>query len=275
MPRKQISCVIHTYNSELFLEDCLKTVLWCDEIVIIDMYSDDKTIEIAERYDCKIYYHDNVGFADPARAFGVSKCSHDWILSLDSDELVSEGLKEKLISILNNDSCPITVYRLSRVNFFFGKELIGSGWNYRNDLCMRFFYRNHVNYIGEVHNVQEATDDAVVNDLIDYNASIIHFNYLDVCHFVKKLNMYTDYEIQNRKVNYKGNIWFKSIYFIIREFFGRFIIRKGYKDGWIGFYLSLAMSFYRITAIAKQNTSDKNEIISYYKDMARKVRGDK
>lgn len=271
MPRKKVSCVIHTYNSELFLEDCLKSVMWCDEIVIIDMYSDDKTIEIAERYGCKIYYHDNVGFADPARAFGVSKCSHNWILSLDSDELVSEGLKEKLINILSNDSFTATVYRLSRVNYFFGKKLIGSGWNYKNDLCMRFFHRNHVNYIGEVHNVQEATNDAVVNDVIDCNTSIIHFNYLDVSHFIRKLNTYTDYECKSRKVNYKGNIWLKSIYFILREFFGRFIMRKGYKDGWIGFYVSFAMSFYRLTAIAKQNSPTKSEVIKYYKNIAKNI----
>jgi len=66
-----ISVVIHTYNSEKYLEECLESVKSVEEIVICDMHSTDRTIEIAQKYGAKIVYHENLGFADPARNFAL------------------------------------------------------------------------------------------------------------------------------------------------------------------------------------------------------------
>ena len=67
-----ISVVVHTYNSEKTLEKCLKSVTSCEEIIVCDMYSTDRTIEIAQKYGAKVIYHKNIGFADPARNFAES-----------------------------------------------------------------------------------------------------------------------------------------------------------------------------------------------------------
>ena len=63
----EISILIHTLNEERNIRNCLETVKWADEIIIIDMYSDDKTVEIAKEYTDKIFYHERMGYADPAR----------------------------------------------------------------------------------------------------------------------------------------------------------------------------------------------------------------
>jgi glycosyltransferase involved in cell wall biosynthesis len=266
MSNNKISCVIHTYNSEKYLKECLSSIQWCDEIVIVDMYSTDKTLAIAEEFGAKIYMHENVGYADPARAFGLSKCSYDWILALDSDELIPTILKAKLLELMEENQ--FDVFNISRKNFFFGRELHGSGWAYKDDLVPRLFKKNFLSYGSEVHNFNQISDNARIGSIIGRDISIIHFNYDSVNQFIRKLNTYTDNEVNSTKYNYKGSPAFKIIYHFFREVLGRYIYKKGYKDGWVGLYLSLAMAFYRASAVAKSNLPSENEAIKVYKKIA-------
>lgn len=258
----KISCVIHTYNSEKYLRKCLSSVSWCDEIVIIDMYSTDKTLEIAKEFGAKIYMHENIGYADPARAFGLSKCSHEWILAIDSDELVPEKLKDKLLSVIEKNEHE--VFKISFRNFFFGRELLGSGWGFKDQVIPRFFRKGFLNYGSEVHNFNKIEPNARVGEIIGRDVSIIHFNYDSVSQFIRKLNTYTDNEVNSTKYNYKGNPTFKIIYHFFREVLGRFIYKKGYKDGWLGLYLALAIAFYRASAVAKSNLPSEEEVVREY-----------
>ncbi|GAB6072769.1 glycosyltransferase family 2 protein [Venenivibrio stagnispumantis] len=264
--KTRISCVIHTYNSEKYLIECLESVKWCDEIVIVDMYSTDKTLEIAKEYNCNVYMHENVGYADPARAFGLSKCSNDWILALDSDEIVMPKLKDELINIAKYDK--YDVVKISRRNFFFGREILGAGWSYKDDIIPRFFKKGFMTYTNEVHNFTKISPNARIGYIVDKEKSIIHFNYDSVSQFINKLNRYTDFEVNSTKYNYKGKPALKIIYHFFREVLGRFIYKKGYKDGWVGLYLSLAMAFYRASAIAKSNLPTEKKVIDEYKKVA-------
>ncbi|HEX9063180.1 MAG TPA: glycosyltransferase family 2 protein [Clostridia bacterium] len=258
---KKISCVIHTYNSAQYLEQCLKSVSWCNEIVIIDMYSSDDTLTIARIYNANIYMHENMGYADPARAFGLSKCKHDWILALDSDEIIMPALAEELKRIMLFDE--YDVVKMCRRNFFFGREISGTGWGYEDQLIPRFFKKGYIIYGHEVHNFITISTAARVGKIIHKNKAVIHFNYDSISHFINKLNLYTDFEAQKK---YDGNVWIGIIYNFIREVGGRFIIKKGYKDKWLGLYLSLAMAFYRATAIVKRKLPDRADVIRrYYK----------
>lgn len=264
----KISCVIHTYNSEKYLELCLNSVKWCDEIVIIDMYSTDNTLNIARKFGAKIYMHENVGYADPARAYGLSKCSYDWVLSIDSDEVLLPELRDKLIRLTNEDI--FDVISISRRNFFFGRELKGSGWSYEDDVIPRFFKKGYLTYGKEVHNFIKVEPNARVGKIVGKDTAIIHFNYDSVCQFIQKLNSYTDLEVSSTKYNYKGKPALKILYHYFREFFGRFFYKKGYKDGWIGLYLAFAMGFYRASAVAKANLPTSNQVIAFYKGLCGK-----
>ena len=86
---QRISVVINTLNEERRLPYALRSVQdWVDEIVVVDTHSDDKTVEIAEEFGARIFTHERVGYADPARAFAFARATGDWILILDADELV-------------------------------------------------------------------------------------------------------------------------------------------------------------------------------------------
>lgn len=256
----KVSCVIHTYNSEIYLEKVLRSVSEIDEIVIIDMYSDDSTLDIAKRYDAKIFMHDNVGFADPARQFGLDCCSNDWVISLDSDEiLLPEAIKrvKKIISDNQHD-----VIYLSRVNFMFGREVKGGGWGFSQDVIPRVFRKKSMRYTGEVHNFMKIDPDARKIRIIGRDVSIVHYNYIDVSHWLRKINQYTDVEnLTNDSLRHPYRF---ILYHFLREFFGRFFLLRGFRDGWIGAYLALSMAFYRATVLAKESLPDAKVVVEAY-----------
>src|SRR3989338_6180720 len=95
----KISVVINTLNEEQNIERAIKSVNWADELIVCDMYSEDKTVEIAKKLGAKIFFHKREDFVETARNFAVSKASNDWVLVLDPDEEVIDSLKERLIEI--------------------------------------------------------------------------------------------------------------------------------------------------------------------------------
>src|SRR5574344_1325839 len=97
-----ISVVINTLNAERLLDKCLESVKDADEIVICDMHSEDKTIEIAQRHNCKIVYHERTGIVEPARNWAMEQATGDWILVLDADEIVKPELWQYLRNYANN-----------------------------------------------------------------------------------------------------------------------------------------------------------------------------
>ena len=91
-----ISVVINTFNTEKIIRSCLDKLKDFDEIVICDMYSDDKTVEIAHEYGCKVVMYERCGFAEPARNFAIQSASNDWVFVVDSDEHVTPELVQYL-----------------------------------------------------------------------------------------------------------------------------------------------------------------------------------
>ena len=89
----KISVVINTFNSDRFLNQCLRSVEKFDEIVLCDMHSTDGTIAIAEKYGCRIVYHERTGIVEPARNYAIAQAENEWVLVLDSDEVVPDALR--------------------------------------------------------------------------------------------------------------------------------------------------------------------------------------
>ena len=90
----KISVVINTYNAEKHLDQVLQSVSGFDEIVICDMGSSDRTLEIAERYGSTVLMHPKLSFVEPARNFAIQSAKNDWVLLLDADEVINDKLKK-------------------------------------------------------------------------------------------------------------------------------------------------------------------------------------
>jgi (heptosyl)LPS beta-1,4-glucosyltransferase len=264
-----ISVVINTLNEEKNLPYALMSVkCWADQIIIVDMYSEDHTVDIAREFGAHIFFHPKMGYADPARAFAVSQASGDWILILDADELVPQPLSNKLKEISQTDKCDIVI--LPYTNYLLGKPLMYTGWGPYQDTHPRFFKPRYLQVTDVVHDFLTPVSGARIHKLpYQSDLSIIHFNYLDVSHFITKLNQYTTIEAKQALERNEMASPFQALYKAIRGFMGRYIKLKGYRDNWQGFYLSLFWAFYRLVVYAKmeqiKSVGARDEIEAFYR----------
>lgn len=232
-----ISVVINTLNEEKNLPQALASVKkLADEIVVVDMFSDDRTEEIAKGFGAKVYKHKRTNYVEPARNFAISKAKGDWILILDADELVEETLVKKLKDIVKNPKADS--YRLPRKNIIFGKWMKHSRW--WPDYNVRFFKKGKVEWNDAIHSVPNTTGKSL--DLpAEEKYAIIHNHYQTIGQYVLRVNRYTD--VQMKLVEKKDFKWRDLIVKPSQEFFSRYFAGQGYKDGLHGLALSLLQSF--------------------------------
>lgn len=251
MTRPSISVAINTLNEEQNLAHALRSVRpWVEQIVVVDMHSQDRTREIAARHGAEVYLHEPLGFADPARAFALEKCRGDWILILDADELVPPRLSRTLRALATRPD--VDVVSIPRLNYMLGAPLEHSGWGPNRDRHERFFRRGKLHASANIHRCFAPLPGArrLALDFEDGNA-IVHFNYVDLTQFIEKLNRYTSIEARQALERGETPRTGRTLLGAGHEFFRRYFLFAGYLDGWRGLYLSLMMAFYRLAAAAK------------------------
>lgn len=234
----KISAVINTLNEEKNIKKCLGSVKWTDEIVVVDMESEDKTAQIAQDFGAKVFTHKKTGYVEPARNFAIEKAEGPWILLLDADEILPETLKEKLREIVQRDETDFV--RLPRKNIIFGKWVKHSGW--WPDFKIRFFKKGQVVWSEEIHSIPLTYGKG--KDLTpEEDDAIIHYNYESISQFVGRLNRYSSIQAAELKKGGYQFFWPDLIRKPANEFLSRFFAQEGYKDGLLGFALSLLQAF--------------------------------
>jgi glycosyltransferase involved in cell wall biosynthesis len=269
----EISVVINTLNSEVWLDYALRSVEpWADEIVVVDMHSDDRTREIAAARGARVLLHERVGYVEPARAFAVAQATHEWILILDSDEMVPEPLSRRLREIAATDEADAV--SIPRMNYLFGAPVLHSGWGADQDRAWRFSKRGRLTFPDRIHGALAPSGDARGLRLAaGVGLDLVHFNYIDVSDFVERLNRYTSVEVRGtaeRKGTARGVAFSVPKELVLRWF--RF---AAWRDGWRGRYLTLMMMCYRVVAAAKaheaREVGDRAEAEGRYRDAAERL----
>lgn len=233
----KLSVVISTKNSEKIIKRAVESVTFADEIVVVDMESDDKTIEIAKKYTDRIFSHKDHGYIEPARNFSLSKARGEWILLLDADEEVSPGLKKAVLGVVNakeQTQLPDCFY-LPRKNIIFNKWIQKTGW--WPDYQLRFFRNGQVEWPVEIHSVP-ITKGEVKEFPPKEELALIHHNYQSIIQFIKRLNHYSS--IQAKECKSQKKITDSQI---LDEFFSSFLQRlfsqEGIEEGTHGVSLSI------------------------------------
>ncbi len=241
-----ISALVHTFNEEKNIERCLSSLSWADEIVIVDMGSTDKTLEIAKSYDTTIFNHPYTGFVEPARNFGIEKAHGDWIMIVDADEEISKSLSHYLS--VEAKSPKYDFYRIARKNIIFGRWIKRSGW--WPDYQIRFFKKGSIKWTEKIHGVPlthgTGTDIEASEDL-----SITHYNYQNLEQYVERLNRYTSISAKELYLANEKFLLKNLIESPAKEFINRFFVWEGYKDGIHGLGLSLLQSFSELIVYLK------------------------
>jgi len=247
----RISVVINTLNEEKNLAFALRSVhSWVDEIVVVDMHSDDRTVDIAREFGAKIFFHERVGFADPARAFAIEQASGDWILVLDADEVVPLPLSRKLLSIASSGDADAVL--IPWMNYMLGATMKHSGFGPRQSLQLRFFKKHCVKATFAIHNFFHLVPGSRMMALrVEPGLAVAHFAYLDSHQYLEKLNRYTSIEAQQA---FERGERITPVAVLVKaagEFWSHYVTGRGFQDGWRGFYISLFSTFYQIVAAAK------------------------
>lgn len=243
----KISVVMTVLNEEKRIQDCLESVQWADEIIIVDDGSTDGTLSIAKKYTDKIFPHKSEGYVEPSRNFAISKATGDWILILDADEVVSASLASKLQEIANESSKADCV-RIARKNIIFNKWIQHTGW--WPDYNIRFFKKGSVTWPNKIH-AQAEVHGMVIDLGPSEEHAITHYNYDSISQFLQKLDKYTTVAAQEKLAADKKFSWTEILVNPVEEFLSRYFLRKGYKDGLHGLVLSLLMAFYEFIVTLK------------------------
>lgn len=243
----KLSVVINTRNEEKNLPRVFASVKGlADEIVVVDMESTDKTVEIAEKNKARVFKHKHTGYVEPARNFAISKTKGDWVLILDADEEIGQELKKTLKKIIDNPSADF--YRLPRKNIIFGKWFRNSRW--WPDYNIRFFKKGFVVWSEIIHSVPETNGKGYDLDATEANA-ILHHHYDNVEQYIERLNRYTTEQAKNlAKTGYKF-AWTDLIQKPVSEFTSRYFFGEGYKDGIHGLSLASLQAFSELVLYVK------------------------
>lgn len=241
----KLSAVIMAFNEEANIENCLKSLSFADEIVVVDNSSADNTKEIAKKYTKNIYTQkNNPKQIDIQKNFGFEKASNEWILSVDADEEISKELAEEIKNTIKKKNSA-DGYWIPRKNIIFNKFIQHTGWY--PDPQLRLFKKGKAVFTkAHVHEPIKLNGEAQY-----LKEHIIHYNYKTVLDFLNKtINLYAPNEAEEYLT--KGYVfsYFDAIRFPLNEFLSRFFSRKGYKDGFHGLILSLLMAFYHFLIFA-------------------------
>ena len=237
-----LTVIVPCYNEEENIEACLKSVTWADEILLVDSFSTDRTLEIARRYATRILQHEYVNSA-AQKNWAIPKASHDWILVLDSDERVSPSLEREITSLLAQGP-KMQGYWIYRDNFLFGKKIRNSGWG--RDSVLRLFEKTSASY--EIKRVHAEIQLAKTGRL---QHRLEHHSVLSIDRWVEKINRYSSWKAQDK---FEQGSRFPVMQLICRPFFRfvkDYIFRLGLCDGWRGFLIASMSSCAELIMSAK------------------------
>ncbi|MBI3954607.1 glycosyltransferase family 2 protein [Candidatus Collierbacteria bacterium] len=236
--KTKISAVINTLNEESNLKDCLESLNFVDEIVLVDMHSTDKTREIAYQFTHNVFLHTKTEYVEPARNFAISKATGNWILIVDADERVPKNLRAKLVEIADEDQADFV--RLPRKNLIFSQWIKYSRW--WPDYNIRFFKKGKVEWQDAIHSIPVTFGKGVTLEA-DEGLALEHHNYQTIDQFFDRAMRYARVEAKSLKADgYKFNP-VDALVKPFSEFLSRFFAGEGYRDGFHGFVLSLLQAF--------------------------------
>ena len=241
--KNTVSVVISAYNEEERIKECLTSVGWADEIIVVDNESTDKTAAIAKKSGAAVYRRKNLPMLNINKNFGFTKATGDWILNLDADEQVSDELQKEILKQVQDDN--MSGFEIPRKNIIYGKWIRHTGW--WPDYQMRLFRRGKGRF-PEQHVHEKIAVEGSVGQLQN---PIIHENYKTVSQFIEKMNKYTDNEAEQLILKGYDYAPRDIIRFPKDEFLRRFFAQEGFRDEYHGLSLSLLMSCYHLVILLK------------------------
>ena len=239
----KLSVYMITYNNEETVERALKSVTWADEIVIVDSFSNDRTLEIARKFTDKIYQRKWPGHRDQYQ-FAADLTTHDWIMFVDADEEVSPELAEEIQKELSGKVEGVDGFFVYRRTYYLGRWIRYGGWYPDGEI--RLYRRNKGRWEGGLH--AKVVVDGTVKSLKN---QYLHYTYRNISDQIQTIDKYSriaaeDMEGQGRTFSLFTLLFHPPFRFIKDYFF-----KLGYRDGLPGLVIAVSTTYYVFIKYAK------------------------
>lgn len=242
---KKLSVVIPTYNVEDIINRCLDSLTWADEIIVVDMFSTDKTKEICESYyNVKFYQNKDYIFAN--LNYGIERATGDWIMRHDSDEVITPELRDEIQEVLSQEDCRYDGFYIAEKTFYFGKwfSFDIAGKSGRPKLFKKGYLR---------HECKSEHEYPIITGKWGYlNNIYLHYSHPTISGWISKMNYYSERDIERiERINPKKFSWYRWLLGPVKAFYHSYVKGKAYRYGYHGLVLSMLWTFYNFIQRAK------------------------
>lgn len=229
--RPPLSAAIIARDASRTLAAALRSLAFCDEIVVLDSGSSDETLALARAAGARVEFRSWTGFRDQKNA-AAALCRHDWVLSIDADEEVTPALAAEIVALFSQGEPTLAGFSIPRLTRYLGREIRGAGWY--PDRAIRLYDRRQGRWVGgQVH--ERVSLEGEVGALA---ADLLHEPYAGLEHHIEKMNRYTTLAAETMHARGKRVNW---THFAIRPplvFLKSWLLRRGFTLGVPGFVVS-------------------------------------
>ena len=245
---KKISAIVIAYNEEKMISDCLKSLEWVDELLVIDNGSTDKTSEIAKKTKARVINYSKGHNFSEVRNYGLNEAEGEWVLYIDADERITLELKEEIKDIIGGSSLEQKKYNyaIPRKNVILGKELTHGGW-YPDYVKRLFLKTNLQKWSGDLHEEPE-----YIGEIKHLTNPMTHIKHESFAEMIEKTNKWSGIEAQLMfSAGHPPMTIPRFLSAMTREFWKRMIIKVAFLDGPEGIMFAMYQVYSRFISYAK------------------------
>jgi glycosyltransferase involved in cell wall biosynthesis len=232
-----LSALVLTKNEKENINKCLKSLKFCNETVIIDDFSSDGTVEICIKHGVRVYERRLNGDFASQKNFGLSKCSGEWILSIDPDEVVPDELKNEIIKVVSDKSSSVNGYYLKRIDSLWGKKIKHS--EFGEAKLLRLAKRGSGDWKRRVHEYWD-----VKGKTKELKNELLHNPHKNLSKFIENVNLFSKLHAKANYEDGKSSSLFKIIVWPAGKLIDNLFVKKGILDGERAFVASTMMSLH-------------------------------
>ena len=244
MEKPRITVLLPTYNCANVVRRTLETVTWADEILVVDSYSMDDTLDMCREYGARILQHEYINSAKQ-KNWAVPQCKYEWVFQIDSDEMLESGAQEEILEAISTAPTEVDAFRIARKNHVLGYWMRFGG--IYPDWEIRLFRRDKGRWFDrEVH-----SNVRVPGKLGTLKSHILHYGMPNISKQLCNLDRYTRYEADEFR---KHSRKFHVFYLLLRPwvvFVYRYFWKQGFRDGMRGFIVCAYLAIYSFFSWAK------------------------
>lgn len=228
----KLSVIIITKNEQELIRDCLQSVAWADEIIVVDSGSSDNTLAICREFTTHILINDNWQGFGYQKNLALQQATGEWVLSLDADERVTPELQQKIQQAMKESS--YVAYEMPRLAYFMGKEMRHGGW--WPDYVLRLFLREKAQFSNDIVH-ERVLAEGVVGRI---NSPLLHYSYTNLEQVLVKNNQYSTAAAIKAHSQGKQSSLGKALIRAGWTFLRAYIVRAGFLDGQEGFIAAVS-----------------------------------